>query len=100
MRKMALLILLLSVSALAQQPAEIDQALEKIAQGKHAEAIPVLERLMVSSPGEPVYYHLGGAYIHEKNWAKAAATYEDGAARYPLSARLNYAAGLANEWRM
>jgi len=104
MRNPLLLLFLLPAMALAQQPAttsvEFDQALEKIAQGKHGEAIPVLERLMVSSPSEPVYYHLGGAYIHEKNLAKAAAAYEDGAARYPLSARLNYAAGLANEWRM
>ncbi|MGH9492156.1 MAG: tetratricopeptide repeat protein [Terriglobales bacterium] len=78
---------------------DLDKALELIAAGKHTEAIPMLERLMVQQPTEEVYYYLGGAHVHEKAWDKAAATYEDGATRFPLSARLNYAAGLANERR-
>ena len=78
---------------------ELDKALELIAAGKHAEAIPMLERLMVQQPSEEVYSYLGGAYVQEKAWDKAAAAYEDGATKFPLSARLNYAAGLANERR-
>ena len=74
-------------------------ALELIAGGKSTEAIPVLERLMVQQPSEEVYSYLGGAYVQEKAWDKAAATYEDGATKFPLSARLNYAAGLAHERR-
>src|SRR5512135_2305913 len=92
----------LGMSAAQQTKAgrsDFDQAVELIAEGKQAEAIPMLERLMVQQPTEEVYYYLGGAYVHEKTWEKAAATYEDGAARFPLSARLNYAAGLAYERR-
>ena len=97
----AFLAALLVLPALAQQDkSDMDKALELIAGGKHAQAIPMLERLMVQSPSEQVYYNLGGAYLHEKQWDKAAATYEDGASKFPLSARLNYAAGLANEQRM
>ena len=103
MRKVLLCILLLMAAALAQQssqPTEFDKALGLIADGKQKEAIPILEKLMVSQPSEQVYAQLGSSYEHEEQWDKAAATYEDGATRFPLSARLNYGAGMAHERRM
>ncbi len=103
MRNILLSILLFAAAALAQQPAEspeFDKTLSLIADGKQKEAIPILERLKVSQPSEQVYAQLGSAYEHEAQWDKAAATYEDGATRFPLSARLNYGAGLVHERRM
>jgi len=103
MRSTLLLILLLPTLALGQQPAEtndFDKALALIADGKQKEAVPILEKLMVSQPNEQVYAQLGSAYEHDGQWDKAAATYEDGARKFPLSARLNYGAGMAHERHM
>jgi tetratricopeptide (TPR) repeat protein len=76
---------------------ELVQAVQQLAEGKYKEAIDVLQRLMVGSPSEPVYFHLGSAYLLAKDYRKAAAAFADGASKFPLSARLNNGAGLAYE---
>ncbi|MGH9580367.1 MAG: hypothetical protein ACRD2R_05180 [Terriglobales bacterium] len=97
-------LLLLCSGAAAEETANpkpaLSQALALIAEGKQTAAIPLLEQAMVEAPSEEVYFYLGGAYMHEQMWDKAAATYEDGASKFPLSARLNYSAGMAGERRM
>jgi len=85
----------------AQQPqadaSAVMKAIDLLAQGKRAEAIPLLEKLSAETPNEEVFYSLGHAYMAEKRYERAAAAFEDGAARFPLSARLWYNAGIAYE---
>lgn len=115
MRKIILVILFVAFAATAQTPPapaqaptapaqapatdnpELVQAVQQLAEGKHKEAIDALQRLMVGSPSELVYFHLGNAYLLAKDYRKAAATFADGAAKFPLSARLFNGAGLAYE---
>lgn len=87
-------------AAPAQTPAEnpeLVKAVQQLADGKHKEAIDALTLLMVGSPSELVYFHLGNAYLLAKDYRKAAATFADGGAKFPLSARLFNGAGLAYE---
>ena len=84
----------------ASGPDKLSEALAKSAQGNYAAAIPVLEQLSVGAPTEPAFYYLGHAYLRDNKMDKAAAAFEDGAAKFPLSARLHYAAALAYEQRL
>lgn len=95
-------LLLLTPSAARAQLSNPDllRAIDLLAQGKAAEAIPVLEKLTVDSPSEPAYFALGNALMLEKKWDRAAGAFEDGAARFPLSARLWNGAAAVYERRM
>lgn len=96
-----LLMVLLPAGVAAQQPhpdsSPMMKAIDLLAQGKRAEAIPLLEKISVESPTEEAFYALGHAYAQEKRFERAAAAFEDGAVRFPLSARLWFSAGITYE---
>jgi hypothetical protein len=79
---------------------EMLKAIDLLAQGKASEAIPVLEKLTVAAPSEDAYFALGNAFVLVKNWDRAVGAFEDGAAKFPLSARLWNGAALVYERRM
>lgn len=92
---------LLAAPAGAQQSnPELLKAIDFLAQGKAAEAIPVLEKLTVAAPSEDAYFALGNAFRLINNWDRAVGAFEDGAAKFPLSARLWNGAALVYERRM
>jgi tetratricopeptide (TPR) repeat protein len=77
--------------------AELLKAVDQLAAGKHDEGIDTLKQLLASDPSEQAFFTLGTAFLNKGSWDRAAATFEDGVAKYPLSARLYNGAGLANE---
>lgn len=81
----------------AQDSPDLVKAVDLSAQGKRADAIELLKKVLAASPTEAAYFQLGNAYALEKNYERAAATFEDGVAKFPLSAKLNNAAALAYE---
>ena len=103
MRTIAALFLLSSLVASAQQPMpapskEVVQAIDLLSANKAGEAAKILEAQMMSAPSEEVYFYLGNAYWASHDLNKAGAAYEDGLAKFPLSARLaNAAARVAEE---
>jgi tetratricopeptide (TPR) repeat protein len=101
MQKLILAVLVLTTLGTAQdttlQDAEIVKALDTSAKGNNGEAIDSLVRMVNSKPSEGAFFYLGSLYVQQKEWARAAATFEDGAAKYPLSVRLNNAAAKAYE---
>lgn len=106
--KSALLLLVLAfllffapgIASAQQSNPELLKAIDLLAQGKAAEAIPVLERLTVDAPSESAYFALGNAFLLEKKWDRAVGAFEDGAAKFPLSARLWNGAAVVYEQRM
>ncbi len=74
---------------------DLSKALQAYADGDYESALSVLEHLMLESPREDTYYLFGNALFNRKDWKKAAAVYADGAIRFPLSAKLHHAAGIA-----
>jgi tetratricopeptide (TPR) repeat protein len=94
-----LAVLLLAVVGSTQEApdAEIAKALDNYAQGNGAAGIEALVRITNSKPTEAAYYYLGSLYVQQKDWKKAAATFDDGASKYPLSVRMQNAAGKAYE---
>ena len=101
MKRTAFVFLLVGCFALVQHSnadsPELTKAIEQIAEGNYAAAITILLPHMGESPTEPVYYYLGSAYWHAEEMEKAAATFEDGASKFPLSARLYNAAAKVYE---
>jgi hypothetical protein len=108
MRKTILVILCVAFATAVQAPTlsgqapgtdnpELVRAVQQLAEGKYQEAINALQLLMVGSPSEQVYFHLANAYLLAKDYRRAAATFADGASKFPLSARLENGAGLAYE---
>ena len=99
MRRVAILLLSLSLGVLAQTAPspEVVKAIDLLAANKADEAAKILEQQMVSAPGEEVYFYLGNAYWVKQDLNKAGASYEDGLAKYPLSARLANSAGRVAE---
>ena len=75
------------ISAQQSNP-EMLKAIDLLAQGKAAAAIPVLEKLTMDAPSENAYFALGNAFVLEAKWDRAVGAFEDGAAKFPLSARL------------
>ncbi|MCL4523876.1 MAG: tetratricopeptide repeat protein [Acidobacteria bacterium] len=103
--KCAMLLLVLVIfaprSGSAQQSnPEMLKAIDLLAQGKAAEAIPVLEKLTVDAPSEDAYFALGNAFVLVGKWDRAVGAFEDGAAKFPLSARLWNGAAVVYERRM
>ena len=103
--KCAILLLVLVIfaprSGFAQQSnPEMLKAIDLLAQGKAAEAIPVLEKLTVDTPSEDAYFALGNAFVLINNPDRAVGAFEDGAAKFPLSARLWNGAAVVYERRM
>jgi tetratricopeptide (TPR) repeat protein len=97
----ALCVLLVLAPASAQQShPEMLKAIDLLAQGKAADAIPVLEKLTVDAPSEDAYFALGNAFRLVNKWDRAVGAFEDGAAKFPLSARLWNAAAMVYERRM
>lgn len=97
-RTLLAILLFCAMSAAQETPeTEIAQALDTYAQGNSAAGIDALVRITNSKPSEPAYYYLGSLYVQQKDWAKAAATFDDGGAKFPLSVRLHNAAGKAYE---
>lgn len=96
--------LLAAVPARSQQSApanpELLKAVDQLAAGKHDEAIETLKQLLASDPSETAFFALGTAFMAKGNFERAAATYEDGVAQFPLSARLYNGAGIAHERQM
>jgi tetratricopeptide (TPR) repeat protein len=96
-----LLVSLTAVPAIAQQAApanpELLKAVDQLAAGKHDDAIDTLKQLLASDPTETAFFSLGTAFMNKGNFDRAAATFEDGVAQFPLSARLYNGAGLAYE---
>ena len=87
--------------ACAQQGSpELLKAIDLLAQGKAAEAIPVLEKLTVDAPTEEAYFALGNAFALVNKPDRAVGAFEDGAAKFPLSARLWNGAAVVYERRM
>lgn len=90
-----------AVPALAQITApanpELLKAVDQMAAGKHDDAIDTLKQLLASDPSETTFFTLGTAFMHKGNFVRAAATFEDGIAQFPLSARLYNGAGIAYE---
>jgi tetratricopeptide (TPR) repeat protein len=70
------------------------------ADGKYAQAIPILEQVVVGSPSEEAFYYLGTAYWRDKQLDKALASFQDGISKFPLSARLYNAAARIYEQRL
>ena len=108
MRKSMLVILCIAFATAVQAPTlsgqtpgndnpELVKAIQQLVDGKYQEATNALQLLMVGSPSEQVYFHLGNAYFLQKDYRHAAATFADGASKFPLSARLENGAGLAYE---
>lgn len=108
MRKTVLIILCVAFATAVQAPTlsgqapgagspELVKAVQQLADGKYQEAINALQLLMVGSPAEEVYFHLANAYLLAKDYRRAAASFADGASKFPLSARLENGAGLAYE---
>lgn len=93
-------LLLLSFCAAAQDSADLVKAVDLSVQGKRADAIELLKKVLAENPTEAAYFQLGNAYALEKNYDRAAATFEDGIVKHPLSARLNNAAALAYELQL
>lgn len=101
MKRTAFVFLLVGCFALVQHSnadnPELTKAIEQIAEGNYAAAITILLPHMGESPTEPAYYYLGSAYWHAEEAEKAAATFEDGASKFPLSARIHNAAAKVYE---
>ena len=103
--KCAILLLVLVIFAprtgFAQQSnPELLKAIDLLALGKAAEAIPVLEKLTVDAPSEDAYFALGNAFVLVDKADRAVGAFEDGAAKFPLSARLWNGAAVVYERRM
>lgn len=96
-----LLVSLITVPGIAQPAApanpELLKAVDQLAAGKHDEAIETLKQLLASDASETAFFALGTAFMNKGNFDRAAATFEDGVAQFPLSARLYNGAGLAYE---
>ena len=88
------------IASAQQGGPELLKAIDLLAQGKAGEAIPVLEKLTVDVPSEAAYFALGNAFLLEKKWDRAVGAFEDGAAKFPLSARLWNGAAVVYERRM
>lgn len=102
MKKILLTLLLTPLLALAQgggsEEAILAQAVDKIVAKDHQAAIELLQPLaLVANPREDAFYYLGSAYTGAGDHRKAAATFADGASKFPLSARLHNAAAKAYE---
>jgi tetratricopeptide (TPR) repeat protein len=83
-----------------QSNPEMLKAIDLLAQGKAAEAVPVLEKLTVDAPSEDAYFALGNAFVLVGKWDRAVGAFEDGAGKFPLSARLWNGAAVVYERRM
>jgi tetratricopeptide (TPR) repeat protein len=96
-----LLCLLTALPAPAQNPApanpELLRAVDQLAARKYDEGIETLKKLLASEPSEPAFYSLATAFMNKGNVERAAATFEDGIAQYPLSARMYNGAAVAYE---
>lgn len=99
MRLLALVLIGISLCAAAQSApsAEVVKAIDLLSANKANDAAKILEQQMVTAPSEEVYFYLGNAYWVMENLNKAGAAYEDGLAKFPLSARLANAAGRVAE---
>jgi hypothetical protein len=84
----------------AQEHPDMLKAIALAAEGKRADAIEALKKLTAEVPSEPAFFQLGNAYALDGKQDRAAAAFEDGIAKYPLSARLYNGAGLAYEQQM
>lgn len=95
------LIAAFALPAFAQHAApanpELLKAVDQLAAGKHDEAIETLKKLLASDASETAFFTLGTAFMHKGNLDRAAATFEDGIAQFPLSARLYNGAAIAYE---
>ncbi len=80
-----------------EQAADLTQAITHLAQGQPEKAVEILERLKQGTDDELVYFYLGNAYAKQQKSDKAIATYEEGVAKFPLSARLQNALAVAYE---
>jgi tetratricopeptide (TPR) repeat protein len=84
-------------AAPAQEASPLQQAIARLAEAKYAEATKILEGLVMEAPSEEAYYYLGLAHQRQGHGSEAALVFSSGAARFPLSARLANAAGVAYE---
>ena len=96
--------LFITVPVFSQQsvPAnpELLKAVDQLAAGKHDEAIATLKQLLASDASETAFFSLGTAFMNKGNLDRAAATFEDGLAQFPLSARLYNGAAISYERQM
>jgi tetratricopeptide (TPR) repeat protein len=89
-------LLLCPLAGGAENP-DVLPAVDHIYRGEYGKAIAILKPLVENSPSEEAYYYLGNAYLRDGDWQRAADVYEDGTARFPLSARLFNAAARVHE---